>query len=80
MSGSRFLLPEDGITDELAVDIAARGERPVALTPGERRLAAGWILAEGGNYQVIAARLHMRFDHAKALADEVSAGQGLEVA
>ena len=30
---SRWLLPEDGITDEIAIELAATGARPVALTP-----------------------------------------------
>ena len=41
----RFVLADDGIIDLIAVEIAARGTRTVALTRAERRLAAARILA-----------------------------------
>ena len=44
----RFVLADDGIIDPVAVEIAARGTRPVALTHTERQLAAAAILARGG--------------------------------
>lgn len=50
-------LPEDGIVDEIAVEIAARGERRVALTDTERRAAAALIVARGGHSGDIARRL-----------------------
>ncbi len=52
-------LPDDGITDLIAVEIAARGTRPVALTRAERRLAAAAILARGGTPHLISKRLHV---------------------
>lgn len=35
-----FTLPDDGIIDAIAIEIAVTGTRPVALTRTERRLAA----------------------------------------
>jgi hypothetical protein len=67
----RWLLPEDGIVDDIAVDIAARGERPVRLTPTERRLAAKRILAGGGNVVTVAIRLRIQPQAAVALATEI---------
>ncbi len=46
-------LPDDGIIDLIAVEIAARGTRPVALTRAEGRLAAAAILARGGTPNLI---------------------------
>jgi hypothetical protein len=70
-AGSRWLLADDGIIDDLAVSIAAAGSRPVALTPAERRLAAKRILTRGGNAGQIAARLHMSHTAARALAAQI---------
>ncbi len=56
---SRWVLPDDGIIDPIAVEIAASGTRPVALTPPERRLAAAAILAAGGTPWQVATRLHV---------------------
>lgn len=53
------VLPEDQIVDEIAVNLAASGERPVRLTATERELAAEKIMNEGGGPGVIAERLHM---------------------
>lgn len=64
----RWALPEDGIVDDIAVEIAARGDRPVALTPTERRIAARRILAAGGNAQDVATRLHLSGHRARDLA------------
>ena len=55
----RLALTDDGIIDPIAVEIAARGARPVALTRAERDLAAARILARGGTPYVIAKRLHV---------------------
>jgi hypothetical protein len=55
----RLALADDGIIDLIAVDIAARGARPVALTRPERQLAAAVILAHGGNRTLISRRLHV---------------------
>ena len=43
---TRWVLPEDGIVDEIAVAIAAAGTRPVALTRTERWLAARPVAAK----------------------------------
>ncbi len=75
-SPSPWLLPDDGIIDELAVAIAAAGIRPVALTPAERRLAAERILARGGHAGQIATRLRMSPTAAVALAADIRQATG----
>ena len=55
----RLVLADDGIIDPIAVEIAARGMRPVALTQAERQLAAAAILARGGTPYLISKRLHV---------------------
>ena len=64
----RLVLADDGIIDLIAVEIAARGTRTVALTPAERRLAAARILARGGTPYLISTRLHVSGATALALA------------
>jgi hypothetical protein len=64
----RLALADDGIIDLVAVEIAARGARPVALTRAERYLAAAGILAWGGTPYVIATRLHVSGTTALKLA------------
>jgi hypothetical protein len=64
----RLVLADDGIIDLIAVEIAARGGRPVTLTPAERWLAAARILARGGTPYVIGTRLHVSGTTARALA------------
>jgi hypothetical protein len=66
--GDAWMLPDDGIIDLVAVEIAAKGERRVALTAPERRAAAEMILARGGTVSVIAERLCMSDSAASALA------------
>ena len=67
-----WLLPEDGVVDPLAIDLAARGVRPVALTATERRIAAAFILAAGGTPNAIAKRLRMAHSTARALTDQIT--------
>jgi hypothetical protein len=67
-----WLLPEDGVHDPIAIELAATGERSVALTESERRIAAGLILTAGGTPNLIAKRLHMAHANARALADQIS--------
>jgi hypothetical protein len=57
--GDAWMLPDDGIIDPIAVEVAAKGERRVALTAPERRAAAEMILARGGTVRDIAERLCM---------------------
>lgn len=64
----RLVLVDDGIIDPIAVELAARGTRPVALTRTERQLAAAAILARGGTPYVIAMRLHVSGTTALKLA------------
>jgi hypothetical protein len=63
-----LVLADDGIIDMVAVDIAARGTRPVPLTRAERQLAAARILARGGTPYLVAKRLHVSGTTALALA------------
>ena len=64
----RLALSDDGIIDPIAVELAARGTRPVALTRTERQLAAFRILARGGTPYLIATRLHVSGTTALTLA------------
>jgi hypothetical protein len=63
-----LVLDDDGIIDPIAVEIAARGARPVALTPAERQLAAARILACGGTPYLISERLQVSGTTALMLA------------
>ena len=63
-----LVLANDGIIDPIAVEIAARGTRPVALTPAERQLAAARILARGGTPNLISERLQVSGTTALTLA------------
>lgn len=72
----RWLVRDERIVDELAVEIAVRGTRPIALTRAERRQAAARILARGGAAAQIAARLHMSGTTARALAAALGGGTG----
>ena len=54
-----WTLPEDCILDPIAIELAARGIRPVALTPAERLTAAARILARGGTPALISRRLRV---------------------
>jgi hypothetical protein len=63
-----LVLADDGIIDLIAVEIAARGTRPVALTAAERLLAAALILARGGTPNLICERLHVSGTTALMLA------------
>jgi hypothetical protein len=63
-----LVLADDGIIDLIAVEIAARGTRPVALTRTERQLAAARILARGGSPDLISKRLHVSGSTALTLA------------
>ena len=64
------LLPEDGLLDEVAVDIAVRNVRPVALTPGERTAAVDRMLSAGVAVAVIARRLRMAEEPVRARRDQ----------
>jgi hypothetical protein len=64
----RLALADDGIIDLIAVDIAARGARTVALTRAERQLAAACILARGGTPCLISKRLRVSGTTALTLA------------
>jgi hypothetical protein len=61
-------LPGDGIIDLIAVEVAARGVRTVALTRADQQLAAARILARGGTPYAISKRLHVSGTTALLLA------------
>ena len=63
-----WVLTDDGVIDPVAVEIAASGSRPVALTRAERQLAAEHILARGGTLSLISGRLRVNGSTARALA------------
>jgi hypothetical protein len=71
-----WVLPDDGIVDPIAVEIASSGIRRVALTRTERQLAAGRILASGGTPYVISKRLRVSGRTALALAAEITVRSG----
>lgn len=70
------VLPEDGIVDAIAIEIAVSGSRPVDLTHTERVLAAARILAAGGGASTIAARLYVSGSTARALAHQARKAGG----
>jgi hypothetical protein len=72
------VLRDDGIIDHLAIEIAATGTRPVALTWPERRLAAALILARGGTPYQISKRLHINSQNAHTLAAAIRASTDID--
>jgi hypothetical protein len=69
-----WLIPEDGVTDELAVELAASGERRVRLTHNERRLATAHILAHDGTPSLVYERLGLTsMSAARSLVERVRA-------
>lgn len=65
---SQWVLPEDGIVDQIAVEFMVKGTRRVPLTPGERLAAAALILAKGGTVNRVARRLHIGHRTARNLS------------
>jgi hypothetical protein len=63
-----WTLPDDGIIDPIAVELAARGIRQVPLTRAERQAAAAAILARGGGLNMICLRLRVSGSTATKLA------------
>jgi hypothetical protein len=72
----KWVIPDDGIIDPVAVEIATAGRRPVRLTLPERRAAAARILAGGGTAWTIARHLRMTYPAARVLAASVSETEG----
>ena len=54
-----WLLPDDDVLDQLAVQVAASGERKVRLTAAERLAAAILILAGRGTVRDVCVRLSL---------------------
>ena len=67
-------LADDGIVDPIAVEIAAKGTRPVQLTGTERLLAAALLLDGGAPLSLVAYRLRMGTDTVRRLAAGFRAG------
>ena len=63
-----WLIPDDGIVDEVAIETAVRGRRPVRLTRLERACAAALILATGGSTDDLVRQLRVSKPTACALA------------
>jgi hypothetical protein len=72
-----WLIREDGIIDDVAVDLAVKGHlpkysvldgSPVRLSRRERRLAAARILLLGGTHKTIQKHLHLPYRAAVQLA------------
>jgi hypothetical protein len=70
---SEWVLPEDGIIDGLAVQIAASGKRRVRLTRTERLFAAALIVARGGSAYQVGKRLGVSSSTAHALVARLTA-------
>ncbi len=70
---SKWLLPDDGVIDWIAVGIAASGTRQVRLTRLERALAAALIMRRGGSAYQVARSLFVSYSTAAALAASVRA-------
>lgn len=70
---ARWLLPDDGIIDPVAVAIAAAGTRRVRMTLPERRAAAALIIARGGTRHQVAKRLFVGWSTAAALVASLPA-------
>ena len=71
-----WLLPDDGIIDDIAVDVAVKGLRPVRLTQRERELAGAGILALGGSEDALRANLSLpTVRHARELAELIGSSQ-----
>jgi hypothetical protein len=68
------MLADDGIIYLIAVELAARGARTVALTRAERQLAAARIVARGGTAYLISKRLHVSGTTAVLLAARCKGG------
>jgi len=68
-----WIIPEDGIIDDLAVQIAASGQRRVRLTKLERRMAAALIVARGGTAWDVCKRLFINYSTATALVTSLTA-------
>ena len=71
-TGRKWVIPDDGIIDPIAVESAASGKRPVRLTLPERRAAAARILARGGTAWTIARHLRMTYPDARVLAASIA--------
>lgn len=67
-------LIDDGIVDPIAVEIAAKGTRPVQLTETERLLAVALLLDGGASLSLVAYRLRMGLDTVRRLAADFRAG------
>jgi hypothetical protein len=67
-------LTSDGLYDEVAVTVAANGERLVRLCPTERLSAARLIIQAGGNVRDLQTRLGVNNATALALLRTASAG------
>lgn len=70
---SDWAIDSDGIVDDVAVSVAANGERLVRLSPTERLAAARLIVLAGGGVRELRARLGINHSTALALTRACSA-------
>jgi hypothetical protein len=70
---TEWVIPDDGIIDAIAIQIAVCGQRRVRLTPMERRLAAALIVANGGTAYRVAKCLGISSCTAHTLVDSIAA-------
>lgn len=67
-------VPAPELVDEIAVEVAAAGVRPVSLTRAERLAAVALLLSRGLNVSEIGKRLRLNGSTAAALVAQVRAG------
>ena len=65
------LIRDDGIVDEIAIDIAFHGFRPVSLTSLERDIAIGKMINTGFDKPEIARRLYLDYETARKAINRV---------
>ena len=80
MSACAWLIRDDGIIDEVAIEIAVAGTRLVRLTRPEQRIAAARILARGGSIDDVQRNLGVGGDLAAKIVREVREAEEAEYA
>lgn len=68
---AKVRLDDDGIVDLIAVDLAAKGVRPVELTETEQTAAALVMLKSGAPLALVSYRLRLSAATVRRIADAV---------
>lgn len=71
---SPWLIPEDGIVDDIAVEVAVSGARRVRLTPTEHCLAVEQMVRQGSSIKEIARHIGMADINVKDLIRRIGEG------